>query len=161
PEAAPSLRRTRWPAARWIEHYRDNARGLIAIPWEERLCLSEAQRAVLLPSLQVFQQGEDLEGRHFFRCVKDHADRTGDTDYVEAHSLFMAEEKRHAAMLGRFLTLAGVPLLTERSFLSRLFCWAGSRGGLEPTLVVVLMVEVMAQVYFRALWHATDSQILR
>jgi hypothetical protein len=73
----------------------------------------------------------------------------------------MAEERRHARDLGRFLALAGVPLLVGRSWLTRAFCWCGSRGGLETTLQVILFSEVMGQLYYAALRKATGSAVLR
>jgi hypothetical protein len=114
----------------------------------------------LLPSLREFQQGEGLEGRHFFRCVGAYAERTGDRDYVEAHKLFMAEEKRHAHMLARLLERTGVRLLTERSFLNHLFCWIGSRGRLELSLAIILMVEVCSQTYYGFIRKASHSPVL-
>jgi hypothetical protein len=107
-----------------------------------------------------FQQGEGLEGTAFFRRVREYAERTEDWDYAEAHRLFMAEEQRHARDLGRFLALAGVPLLTSRSWLNRLFCWCGGHAGLELTLMIIAAVEVIAQVYYGALLRATGSPIL-
>jgi hypothetical protein len=111
--------------------------------------------------LQEFQQGEGLEGGHFFRCARAYAVTSGDIDYAEVHYLFMAEEQRHARDLARFLALAGIPLLTERSRLNRLFCWFGSRGGIELTVAIIAQVEVVAQVYYAALRRATGSVVLR
>ncbi len=161
-ETGTGRRRLRgWSAVRWAEHYRANARAGVAIPWEQGARLSDQERSLLLPSLRELQQGEGLEGGAFFRRVREYADRTGDADYAEAHALFMAEEQRHAALLARFLNLAGVPLLTKRSLLSRLFCWLGGRGGLESTLAVVLAVEVVGQLFYRAVRSATASPVLR
>src|SRR5262249_55834617 len=134
---------------------------LLAIPWEHGAGLSADEWAVVGPSLQEFQQGEGLEGGHFFRVVRAYGEQSGDWGYVEAHRLVMEEEQRHARDLGRYLGLAGVPLLTERSWLNRLFCWCGSRGGLELTLMIIVMVEVIAQVYYTALLAATGSALLR
>jgi hypothetical protein len=131
---------------------------LVAIPWQRGSELTEAERDLIAPSIQEFQQGEGLEGGHFFRCVRAYARRSGD---LAAHRLFMAEEQRHASDLARFLELADIPLLTERSFLNRLFCWCGSRGGIELTVAIIAQVEVIAQVYYLALWHATGSTVLQ
>jgi hypothetical protein len=113
------------------------------------------------PSLREFQQGEGLEGGHFFTCVAAYGKETGDWDYVQAHRLFMAEEKRHARDLARFLRQAGISLLQSRSRWNEAFCWLGSRGGLETTLAIILTVEVIAQTYYTALKGATRSTILR
>jgi hypothetical protein len=150
-----------WSSRRWAEHFRRNAGVPAAVPWEQGAGLTLVERDLVGPSVQVFQQGEAQEGGHFFRCARAHAERAGDLDYAEAHALFMAEEHRHGADLARFLGLAGVPTLTRRSWLAWAFCWCGSRGGLEPTLLVVLMSEVIAEVYYAALRRATGSAVLR
>src|SRR5262249_33117764 len=85
----------------------------------------------------------------------------GDFDYVETHRQFMNEEKRHGRDLAHFLSLAGIPVLCESSWLARGVCWCGSRGGLGPTLLVILMSEVIALVYYAALRRATGSTVLR
>jgi hypothetical protein len=145
----------------WCAWFRVNGTRLLAIPWERGAELSAKERDLIAESLREFQQGEGLEGGHFFRCVRAYAEQTGDWGYLEAHRLFMEEEKRHARDLSRFLKLAGVPLLVERSVLNRVFCWCGSRGGLEMTLAIIVMVEVIAQTYYTALRAATGSEVLR
>jgi hypothetical protein len=148
-----------WSSERWCRYFR--RRGpLLDIPWERGAELTPAERDLIAPSLQEFHQGEGLEGGHFFRCARAYADRA-DPAYAEAHRLFMAEEQRHARDLGRFLTLAGIRPLTGRAFLNRLFCWFGSRGGLELTVAIIAQVEVIAQVYYAALRRATGSAVLR
>jgi hypothetical protein len=111
--------------------------------------------------LREFQQGEGLEGGYFFRCVRAYGEQTGDLEYIEAHRLFMAEEQLHARDLARFLRSAGVELLSECSLRNWLFRWCGSRGGLELTLTIIMSVEVVAQVYYRAIHAATGCPWLR
>ncbi len=154
-------RQALWSSGRWCDHFRSNQLALLRLPWEAGAGLTSAERDQIAPSLQVFQQGEAQEGRHFFRCARNHAESSGDLTYIEAHRLFMDEEKRHGRDLARFLTLAGVSILRKQSALARGFCWFGSRGGLEPTLLVILMSEVIALVYYAALRRATGSVLLR
>jgi len=153
--------RQAWSWKRWVDYFRRNAETLLPIAWHRALELTDEERQTVLPSLREFQQGEGLEGGHFFRCVRRYAEHTGDWDYVEAHRLFMAEEKRRAVQLARLLDLAGVPLLVRQSFRNRLFCWIGSRGGLELTLAIILMVEVCSQTYYGFLRKATSSRVLQ
>jgi hypothetical protein len=150
-----------WSSRRWCDYFRQQRRNLLDIPWQRGAELTTAERDLVAASLPVFQQGEAQEGGHFYRCARDHAAATGDHDYAEAHRLFMDEEKRHGRDLARFLSLAGIPVLTEPSWLARAFCWCGSRGRLEPTLLVILMSEIVAEVYYTALHHATGSTVLR
>ena len=150
-----------WPARRWCSYFLRQHNTLLAIPWECGHQLTPEERATVAPSLGEFQQGEGLEGGHFFACVSRYGQETGDWDYVRAHRLFMAEEKRHARDLARYLGLAGIPLLARRSRWNEAFCWLGSRGGLETTLAIILMVEVIAQTYYTALRGTTRCLVLR
>jgi hypothetical protein len=150
-----------WSSRRWCGYFRRQRGRLLPIPWRCGADLTRAERDLIAPSLQVFQQGEAQEGRHFYRCAEAHAAASGDADYAKAHRLFMDEETRHGHDLARFLALAGVPALSEQSLLARAFCWFGSRGGLEPTLLVILMSELIALVYYAALRRATGSFLLQ
>jgi hypothetical protein len=156
-----AARRRPWSSRRWCDYFRRQRDRLLSIPWQCGAGLTAAERDLIAASLPVFQQGEAQEGGHFYRCARDHAAAAGDHDYAEAHRLFMEEEKRHGRDLARFLSLAGIPVLTERSWLTRAFCWCGSRGGLEATLLVILMSEISAEVYYAALRRASGSSVLR
>jgi hypothetical protein len=149
-----------WSSRRWCDYFHDQRLRLLIIPWWRGAGLSAAERDLIVQSLRVFQQGEGQEGRHFYRCARAYAEAAGDWVYAAAHRLFMAEEKRHGHDLGRFLSLAGAAPLTANSLLTRAFCWCGSRGGLEPTLQVILISEVLALVYYAALRRATGSAVL-
>jgi hypothetical protein len=145
----------------WCAYFIRQTHSLLPIPWEQGPELTPEEHVVVSASLPEFQQGEGLEGGHFFRCVRAYGERSGDWAYVEAHRLFMAEEQRHARDLGRFLDMAGIPLLRRQSRLNKLFRWCGSRGGLELTLAIITMVEVLARTYYAALRNATRSTVLR
>jgi hypothetical protein len=161
PRRVPPPKPRPWSSRRWCDYFHRQWHQLLTVPWRRGAELTPGERDLIAPSLAEFQQGEGLDGGHFFRCVRAYADRSGDRDYAEAHRMFMAEEKRHARDLARFLKLAGIPLLTRRSLLNRLFCWLGSRGGVRLTVAIIAQVEVVAQVYYTALRRATGSAVLR
>jgi hypothetical protein len=150
-----------WSSKRWCDYFQRQHQARLAIPWERGAELTASDRDLIGPSLQVFQQGEAQEGGHFYRCARAYAETSGDLAYAVAHRLFMDEEKRHGGDLARFLALADIPILTERSWLTQAFCWCGSRGGLELTLLVIVMSEIVARIYYAALRRATASTILR
>lgn len=152
-------RPTPWTTRHWIAYF--ERRRLLPIPWARGPDLTECERRTLIPSLQVFQQGEAQDGGHFYCCVREYAEASGDLDYIEAHRLFMLEEKRHGRDLGRFLRLNDILLLTEPSPLTCIFCWCGSRGGLETMLRVIVICEILALVYYAAVRRATHSSVLR
>jgi hypothetical protein len=160
PQPAPAAPHRPRSSRRWCDYFHRQWHRLLRIPWAKGAQLTPAERQLIAASLAEFQQGEGHDGGHFYRCASAHAQSTGDRDYAEAHRLFMAEEKRHARDLAR-LRLADIPLLTERSLLNRLFCWFGSRGGIELTVAIVAQIEVVGQVYYAALRCATGSAVLQ
>jgi hypothetical protein len=147
-------------ARAWVDYFEANAAALLDVPWERGAELSEAERSAVAGSLPAFQVGESSEGRNLIRAAEDHARQTGDPDYLAAVRLFIREEQRHARDLGRFLDLAGVPRLTA-CWTDGVFRWLRRRAGLELTISVLLVAEVIALVYYAALRAATGSAVLR
>jgi hypothetical protein len=134
---------------------------LLSIPWHRGAALTPRQQTLIAPSLREFQHGEGLEGGFFDRVVSAHAERIADPECLEAHRRFIAEERRHARDLARYLSLAGIPLLTKPSWLLRAFQWCGSRGGLELILMVVALAEIVNETYYATLRSATRCPVLR
>ena len=71
-----------WSAGRWCAYFVRQRRTLLAVPWDRGPELTEQERCLVGPSLREFQQGEGLEGRHFFRCVAAYGERTGDYEFI-------------------------------------------------------------------------------
>ena len=139
-------RNSRW----WCEHFRANEDRQRMIPWDDACPLGEAERRILLPSLQDFQLGESSEGRHGRARAAAYGDRVGDEHYAEAIRLFFAEENRHAAYLARYLRLHGVEPI-GRSWTDFVFRRVRRLMGLELLLVVLLTAELIGEVYYRAI----------
>ena len=59
-----------WSSRRWSQYFHRQRGALLPIPWEAGAGLTAAERDVIASSLQVFQQGEAQEGKHFFRCAQ-------------------------------------------------------------------------------------------
>jgi hypothetical protein len=143
-----------------VAYYRTNAADLDELPWERGAELTAEERAAVVRSLQAFQLGETSEGRHLMEKAREYAERHEDLAYEDAVRAFIAEEGRHSADLGHFLTLAGAPLL-QRDWSDSVFRWLRHRAGLELFLVVLLTAEIIALVYYRAIHEATRSTLLR
>lgn len=158
-DRSATARPVRWSAAGWCAYFRANAKSLLDIPWEWGAELTEAERGAVAASLQDFQLGESSDGRHLIRAARDYAQRTGDAHYEPAIRLFVAEEQRHARDLGRFLTLAGIPLL-RHSTIDLVFRCVRRLAGLELSLTVLVTAEMIGKVYYRALRQATASRLL-
>lgn len=155
-----SCRRKVRSSAEWCAYFRANDARPARIPWERGVTLTERERRAIARSVQTFQLGESGEGKHLFRVAEAWAAVSGDHDYVTALRLFVGEEHRHAADLGRFLDLARIPRL-RRQWTDGLFRWLRHRAGLELSIAVLVTAELIAKVYYRALRDATSSPILR
>jgi hypothetical protein len=153
-------RPVRWSTAQWCRYYRANAKALLAIPWDQGVRLTPEEHEAIAASLQDFQLGESSEGHNLVRAARHYAAEAGDERYEEAIHLFIAEEQRHAHDLGRFLTLAGIPLLNH-TWRDVIFRWLRRRAGLELFLMVLVTAEMIGKVYYKALRRAIGSLVLR
>ncbi len=158
--ARAALRSEPWTSAQWRDHFRRNRDSLLTIPWDTVGELTPAERRTIARSVQIFQKGESGEGRHFLKCATRYADRTGDAEYVDAVRLLIAEEQRHAADLGRFLDLSGIGRI-RRNWSNGVFRRLRKLAGLETIVAVLVAAEIIAKVYYRALYGATTCPALR
>ena len=95
-------------------------------------------------SIQRFQVGEAGDGANLI------AKAAGDDGYLAAVKLFVAEEQNHARMLAELLAAAGVPTL-GRHWSDTVFVRLRRALGLRLELMVLLIAEVVALRYYRAL----------
>lgn len=111
--------------------------------------------AALVRSVQRFQVGEDGDGGELLAK----AARAGDPTYTAAARLFIAEEQNHARVLAHVLAAAGAETLgahwSDAAFvrLRRLL-------GLRMELLVLLVAEVVALRYYRALRDGAPDPLL-
>lgn len=144
----------------WLAYFRDNERNQPTLPWADGATLSPPQRRVIGPSIRQFQLGESSEGHHLQRLAARYAARTGDAAYAEAMMLFIREEQRHGRDLGRYMDLAGIPRATTH-WSDTVFRSIRKMSNLEMMLSVLLMAEMIANVYYAALHDATPCPLLR
>ncbi len=145
----------------WIVHYQANAANQLPIPWEAGAQLTATQANAIIPSLRAWQLGETSEGTQMLVAARQYAQQAGDPEFVDVVKLFIAEEQRHGELLGRFLDLHGTPRLRQnwgdsifrrlRHLLPNMECWT----------TVVIGVETLALVYYRAIMEASESPVLR
>lgn len=150
-----------WRSAAWVAYFRDNATTGRRIPWDAGAEVTAEEIAAIGRSLQAWQLGETSEGHHLRAAAARYAARVGDPDYPVAIDLFIREEQRHGEMLGRFLDLAGVGRVRadwgDHLFRAARYCLTNMEAWTTP----VVMVEVLAMVYYNALRRATASRVLR
>ncbi|WP_031173668.1 ferritin-like domain-containing protein [Streptomyces durhamensis] len=117
-----------------------------------------AQRPTLHPAvwagIQRFQVGEDGDGAN----LVGKADEAGDSDYAQAVRLFVAEEQNHARLLARLLAAGGVPTLSGH-WSDAVFVRLRRLMGLRTELLVLMIAEVVALRYYRALRDGTDDPL--
>ncbi|MEW9534659.1 ferritin-like domain-containing protein [Microbispora sp. NPDC049125] len=99
----------------------------------------------LVRSLQRFQVGESGDGRGLIGK----AGGAGDPVYAEAIRLFVAEECEHARLLGRLLLAAGATTIAGH-WSDTAFVRVRRLLGLRTELMVLMLAEVVALGYYRA-----------
>jgi len=107
-------------------------------------------------SVQRFQVGEAGDGANLIRA----AARAGDEEYAAAVRMFVAEEQNHARLLASLLTAAGAPTITGH-WTDAVFIALRRALGLRLELMVLLIAEVIALRYYRALRDGTPDPLTR
>ncbi|MVN78761.1 ferritin-like domain-containing protein [Hymenobacter sp. HMF4947] len=137
-------------------YFQANRRRFADLAWDDPHQLGPATLRAVQGSLQTFQRGEGTGGDHLAAL----AEQLGDADYAAAMQLFIQEEKGHADMLGQFMDKQGIPRL-QKHWLHTVFRGLGRPLGLVHMVRVILTAEVVATVYYRALFNATYSGLLQ
>ncbi|MFG2339413.1 ferritin-like domain-containing protein [Streptomyces yangpuensis] len=112
--------------------------------------------AEIVRSIQKFQVGEDGDGSAL--CGK--ADLAGDPVYSEAVRLFIAEEQNHARMLKLLLEAGGAGTL-DGHWSDAAFVRVRRLLGLRVELLVLMIAEVVALGYYRALRDGAADPLAR
>ncbi|CAL9590383.1 hypothetical protein SUDANB95_05183 [Actinosynnema sp. ALI-1.44] len=127
----------------WVRDFEEQARRREAVGDPDF-----SRRAVLPPaviaSIQRFQVGEAGDGANLI------AKAAGDPDYARAVRMFVAEEQNHARMLALLLRSAGAATL-DGHWTDAVFVRLRRALGLRLELMVLLIAEVVALGYYRAL----------
>ena len=140
----------------WLNYFEHNRCHRHSIDWNHALEIPPSMRGPLVRSLQRFQVGESGEGHHLRR----QAATTGDPVYQAAIDLFIKEEQEHARLMAGILKQMGVPLL-KRHWSDACFVLLRRLFGLHHELLVLLMPEMIAKRYFRALRDGCGDPLLR
>ncbi|MFI1050938.1 ferritin-like domain-containing protein [Streptomyces griseoruber] len=139
--------------AEWARHFETERDRRAARPdplWESGASLPPAVRA----SVQRFQAGEDGDSSALFAK----ADAAGDPEYSAALRLFVAEEKNHARLLALLLKAGGAT--TQAGHWSdTAFARLRRVPGLRTELLLLMVAEVVALRYYRALRDGTDDPL--
>jgi hypothetical protein len=104
-------------------------------------------------SVQRFQVGEAGDGANLI------AKAAGDDIYLAAVRLFVAEEQNHARLLAELLAAARVPTIGKH-WSDTVFVKLRRALGLRLELMVLLIAEVVALRYYRALRDGTGDSLV-
>ncbi|QKG55653.1 ferritin-like domain-containing protein [Hymenobacter sp. BRD128] len=137
-------------------YFQANRARFADLAWDDPHQLGPAELRAVRTSLQTFQRGEGTGGDHLAAL----AEQLGDADYAAAMRLFIQEEEGHAAMLGQFMDRQGIARL-HAHWLHDVFRSLGRPLGLVHMVRVILTAEVVATIYYRALFRATYSGLLQ
>jgi hypothetical protein len=140
----------------WLEYFERNRTQRMDIPWGGTPEVDPAARDALIRSLQRFQVGESGEGSHLRR----QAATTGDPSYQACIELFIREEQEHARLMANFLQRLDAPLLSHH-WSDACFIFLRHLFRLEHELLVLLVPEIIAKRYFRALHDGCREPTLR
>ena len=139
----------------WFEYFRQNTWP--ATPWDDPYRLTREERIAVISSIRQFQLGEGSEGNAFVERARRFG---GDPEFIPTLRLFIQEEQRHSASLGRFLDLHNCPWL-KKHWLDLVFRRIRRMAALELIVTVLVSAEIIAVPYYRALHNATRSPLLR
>ena len=103
-------------------------------------------------SIQRFQVGEAGDGANLIA-------KSGDGDYAAAVRLFVAEEQNHARLLALLLSAAGAPTIRGH-WSDTVFVRLRRALGLRLELMVLMIAEVIALRYYRALRDGTTDPLV-
>ena len=146
----------------WLDYFQRNADRQRPIPWQsDGMGASPAEMEPIRRSLQAWQLGETSDGRHLAASAARYAAATDDPAYRDVIDLFIREEQRHGALLGRILDDAGIPR-RQADWGDTLFRRLRySITDIEVWTTPVVMVETLAMIYYNAIRRATGSPVLR
>ncbi|HMJ63861.1 MAG TPA: hypothetical protein VK615_00815, partial [Candidatus Binatia bacterium] len=139
----------------WLKYFEHNRDHRAPIPWEDSIDVAPHLRKVFVRSLQKFQIGESGEGRHLRKLSA----ATGNVEYAAAMELFIREEQRHAELMAGILKRVNAPLLTS-DWTDNCFMFMRHMSGLHAELLVVLMPEMIARVYFDVLRRGFSNRAM-
>jgi len=126
------------------------------VPWDLGVHPHQRLHRSLISSLQCFQVGESGTGSH----LRVKAAATGDPVYEAALDLFIKEEQEHARLMAEILKRLNAPLLGDH-WSDQIFVLLRRLFNLQLELLVLLMPEMIAWRFFRALRDGTDDPVLR
>jgi hypothetical protein len=148
---------------RWINHFLDNrgrhAFRKPAMP-SDGCTLPDEVKLPLRDSLAIFQLGESGGGSRLMRYVQRVVPQEKLAGYEEAVSLFVAEEQWHASILRDLVDYLGGTCL-QKQWSNSVFRWLRNHFGVEFNIQILLIAELIAEVYYGLLYRKSGDAVVR
>jgi hypothetical protein len=144
----------------WLAHFRSQAAHPRLVPATLDDTLTGGERRLIGQSIATFQLGESSQGAHLRAAVRHHCGSPQEQSCIEIFDLLIAEEQRHASLLGAFMHDHEIPR-RERAFTDQAFRALRRLGGLEARVRILVTAEIIGIVYYRALEGVTDCRRLQ
>ncbi len=142
----------------WLKHFESNKGRNLKIERDEYQLTSTELRKIT-PSIQSFQLGESSEGTVLIAQAKAFVEQNGHPEYLECIRHLIREENRHSAYLGEFMRQHSIPKI-RKGFNDRCFRFLRRLAGVEWSVRTLVIAEIIALTYYRALGQATKSTVL-
>ena len=145
---------------RWHQYYVNNAAAPDGIPWQTEEQITDQERYRIKDSIAAFQLGEYSEGRGLKKFAEDYA-RNFDDDYLtKITRLFIGEEQNHALLLKQFMAIHNLPTI-QSNWTDTVFRRLRKNVSYEWSITVLIVAEIIALVYYKALRECTTSVVLK
>ncbi|MGE7766578.1 hypothetical protein [Peribacillus sp. NPDC096540] len=140
----------------WRDYFQENKMNVQQVNWSDAYKLSKHELQTIYKSIQQFQVGESSEGKFLIKAAKDYLVDQHDKSYLQALTLFIQEEQRHARDLGLFMKKQHIPII-KKHWVDQVFRRLRRFANLEQSITVLLTAEIIATVYYDALKQVTSS----
>jgi hypothetical protein len=144
----------------WLNHFEHHAEHPRHVPADVSDHLTARERGVIARSIATFQLGEQSEGVNLLQAAQSFGGTHRLPQLVRIVELFIREQQRHALLLREFMEDHRIAVKTT-DWTARAFRRIRRLAGFELYLYVLLCVELIGKVYYRALEAATGCQRLK
>ena len=144
----------------WLSFFRIRRHRIVDLPWSEEPPPRPAEYRRIARSIATFQLGESSDGAHLIAAASAFGRARALPEITEVTELFIREEQAHAALLAAFMKANDIPLMRSE-WSDRVFRSLRHLAGFELAVSILVVAELIALTYYRALAAATQSIVLR